>query len=165
EHQFDCQPCAPRRKSYRRRAVDGRSQRKTPGNTKESSAGAVTRGGTLESGQPGARIFLERDARGGACAGSKTSIPRGSRTKRLCRCFCRDLRRAPRCTPRRAGCGDDAAAKRNNQLRDTEATAEHVSGERVGSSWWSDVLRREPSFYVSARRIFRGQDFQRRQAC
>jgi putative ABC transport system substrate-binding protein len=71
---------------------------------------------------------------------------------------------APRRAPRLAGCGDDAAAKRDHRLRDTEAAAEHVSRERVGSGWRSNVLRGEPPFYVSARRILRGPDFQRRKA-
>jgi len=62
----------------------------------------------------------------------------------------------PRCAPHLAGCSDDAAAKRNHRLRDTEAVAEHVSGERVGTSGWSDVLRGEPPLHVSARRILRG---------
>src|SRR2546430_1852682 len=79
EHRFDCQPCAPRWQSYRRCAVDRRSQRKTPANTKDGGTGAVARGGALESRQLRNRIFLERDARCGACAGTDSSIPRGAR--------------------------------------------------------------------------------------
>src|SRR5262249_14704537 len=154
----------PGGESYGRRAVDRRSQRKTLGNTKENGAGAVARDDALESGQPRSRIFLERDARCGARAGTNASIPRGARTEGLCGCLCHDRRRASRRSPRIAGCGDDAAAKRDHRLRDTEAAAEHVSRERVGSGRWSDVLRGEPSFYVSARRILRGSDFPRRKA-
>jgi len=90
--------------------------------------------------------------------------PQGAKTEGLCCCFCHDRRRAPRRAPRLAGCGDDASAKRDHQLRDTEAAAEYVSRERVGRSWWSDVLWGEPPFYVSARRVLRGQDLQRRKA-
>ena len=141
-----------------------RGQRKTPGNPEESGAGAVARGGAVESGQSGDRVCLERNAKCGGRAGNSASIARGARTKGFCVRFCKDRRRAPRRASRFAGRGDDAAAKRDHRFRDKEAVAEHVSGERVGPGGWSDVLRGEPSLHVSSRRILRGQDFQRRKA-
>ena len=85
----------PGGKSYGRRAVDRRSQRKAPSNSENSGAGVLARGGALESRQPRTRIFVERDARCGARAGSNASIARGARTKGLCGRFCHDRRRAP----------------------------------------------------------------------
>jgi putative ABC transport system substrate-binding protein len=81
---------------------------------KKMVPGLSARGGALESGQPRSRIFLERDARCGARAGTNASIPRGARTEGLCGCLCHDRRRASRRSPRIAGCGDDAAAKRDH---------------------------------------------------
>ena len=46
----------------------------------------------------------------------------------------------------------------------TEAAAEHVPGESVGSGGWSDVLRGELSCYVSARSILRGLGFSKAQS-
>src|SRR5262249_26844277 len=84
-------------------AHDRRSQRKTPANPKDGRAGAVARGGALESRQRRNRIFLERDARCGARAGIDPSIARGARTEGLRSRFCRNRRRTPGRAPRVAG--------------------------------------------------------------
>ena len=55
----------PGGESYGRRAVERRGKRKTPGNTKESGAGAVARGGALKSSQP-ALVFSWKETQGAA---------------------------------------------------------------------------------------------------
>jgi ABC-type sugar transport system substrate-binding protein len=109
-------------------------------------------------------VFSWKETQGAARAGTDSSIPRGARTEGLCSRFRGDRRRTPERAPRVAGRGDDAAAKRDHRLRDKRTATKHVSRERLGRGRWSDVLWGEPRFYVSARRLLRGQDFQRRKA-
>ncbi len=60
--------CAPRWKCHRRGAADRRDQRKTPGHTEESGAGAVARGGAVEFPDNPAIVFSWKETQGAARA-------------------------------------------------------------------------------------------------